>query len=359
MDERFPNFDVKEFLTDQKIDFKVSDADDHEEVMVNCPSCLERGEVRADTKRRLWIAPVKGVFHCYNCDWDGNLVRLVMRLAGVGVRGATRLMRGKMTSLEYLNFPLVHDSVRAQDDDDEDFLPEVAFPHGFQSFDECRVKTPFHRYLRRRGIPLAYAKEMGWGFSTVGFTKDRLVVPTYMDDRLVFWQARDILEEDHPAAGTADYKKVLNPKGASARRVVYGFDALKPFTEIVLVEGFTDAAKVGSQAAAINGKALHMAQVEALTRLPLLRSVVLLLDPDAWKDERYHREGPRRGKVKRASSVEMARSLLSVYFEVRAVRLPDGRDAGSYEMGALDEVLWPKDLRRAAEKSWSATGDLR
>ena len=352
--DRFPNFDFQEFLTERNIAHRLQDADDHQEIRFNCPSCLENGEDRADTKMRLWVAPTKGKFHCFNCGWDGNLIRLVMTMAKVGVRGALRLMHGKTSPFEHLSYPLIHDDERLEEDDIE--VPEVEFPHGFETFEDARRKTIFHDYLKARGIPLSYAKLMGWGFSTVGYVKNRLIVPTYMNDRLVFWQARDVLGDGsltgkrHEHWKTADYKKVLNPKGTSSRKVIYGYDTLKSHEEIVLVEGFTDAAKVGPMAAAINGKTLHAAQVEALAALPRLKSVVLLLDPDAWEDARYHRNGPRRGKLKKPCSVEVAKSLLQIYTEVRAVRLPEGRDAGSYEVGALDSLIWPKGRRQGADR---------
>lgn len=355
-EQRFPNFDVCQFLTDKKIDHRKHDAEDHTEIAMNCPACVERGEPRPDEKLRLWIAPERGTFCCYNCGWDGNLIHFVMKVAQVGVRGALKIMRGKTNVLEYLNFSLCHDAERDESDEIAE-NPEISFPHGFESFDEVRRKTVFHDYLKRRGIPLAYAKAMGWGFSTVGYTKNRLVVPTYMNDRLVFWQARDVLEggkltgKAHELWKTPDYKKVLNPKGVSSRKVIYGYDAVKACEEVVLVEGFVDASKIGDAGAAINGKALHAAQVEALAALPKLKRIVLVFDNDAWTDQRHHRNGPRLGKMKKPCSIEVAKRLLSVYFEVRAVRLPDDRDPGRYPVGGLDDVIWPKARRRASDKA--------
>jgi hypothetical protein len=124
----------------------------------------------------------------------------------------------------------------------------------------------------------------------------------------------------------------------SKSKVLYNFDVAAKFSTVVIVEGFIDAAKAGPNAMAINGKKLHAAQAEHLTRTKA-REIVLCLDPDAFTDQRYHRTGPRAGKLKKPSSVEHAKGLLSIYYKVRTVRLPDGRDAGSYEPSELRSLL--------------------
>jgi len=343
----YPNFSLPTYYRELGIDFKEVDADDHVEVIANCPKCVEQGEARADTKQRLWANEAKGEFCCYNCGWGGGFPYLVAGLSNTTLAGALSLMKGKAGSLDVLNFRLAHQEYERDDDDEGDELREVAFPHGFESFDECKDQdTAFHRYLTKRGIPHSYAKRMGWGFSRVGYTRGRIIVPTYMDDRLVFWQARDILERRHDRWGTDEYRKVLNPKGASKSRVLYNYDQARLHRTVVMVEGFIDAAKAGNNAVAINGKKLHPAQVEHLSRTKC-REVILMLDPDAFTDQRYHRQGPLKGRLKKPSSVDLAKGLLSVYFQVKTIRLPEGRDAGSYA---------PKELRRLlAEQAPGAT----
>jgi len=336
----YPQFSLATYYRELGIDFKEIEADDHVEIITNCMKCVENGELRPDTKQRLWANETRGQFCCYNCGWDGGLPWLVAGISNTTLAGALGLMKGKTSSFGVFSFRLAQQEYERDDDDEADELREVAFPHGFESFEECRTKkTIFHRYLDKRGIPLSYAKMMGWGFSTVGYTQSRIIVPTYMDDRLVFWQARDILEKEHPNFGDpALYRKVLNPKGVSKSKVLYNFDVAAKFSTVVIVEGFIDAAKAGPNAMAINGKKLHAAQAEHLTRTKA-REIVLCLDPDAFTDQRYHRTGPRAGKLKKPSSVEHAKGLLSIYFKVRTVRLPDGRDAGSYEPSELRQLL--------------------
>lgn len=314
----FPNFDLKGYLTGLGFDVREHDSDGHREYAVCCPCCVERGEARADVKYRLWINAETGEFHCYNCEWGAiSLLYLVRRLSQVDLAGAVRLLMGRrLDPLEHLSLSLTQPVVEPDEEQDRE-LREVVLPHGY---------TPLmaeHPYLVKRGIPLEYAVTHDWGYSDVGFTRGRIIVPTFMERRLVFWQARATWELGF------DEKKVLNPSGVSAKGVLYQYDSAKEYEEIVVVEGFMDAAKVGPQAVATNGKRLHERQVEWLTRTRAKR-ITLLYDRDAWFD------GRRRGGEVVKPSILRAADLLKGRFEVRLAVLPDDRDPGSYPVGSAD-----------------------
>jgi hypothetical protein len=332
----YPNFSLEEYLEDQGITFRKKDAEDHVEFAMNCPNCVDNGEARPDTKQRLWINSKTGAFYCYNCGWDGPLPRLVQHFSNTDYMGAIKILRGKqLNPLEHLNFKLAHQSA---DWSDQKKIKTVVLPHGFESFEEAGRDTKYHDYLKKRGIPLSYAIKMGWGFSDFGYTKNRIIVPSYIDDHLVFWQARDVLDEKHEKWGTSDYRKVLNPKGISARHVLYGYDKAQHYERIYICEGFIDAAKAGYAAVAINSKTLHHAQVELLCESNA-KQVYLLLDDDAYNDEKRYVKGPKAGKLKTPSSVKRAVKMLKPYFEVKCIRFPKGRDAGSYEIKTLQKLL--------------------
>lgn len=336
-----PNFSLRDYLFESKVDFLVHDSNGHDEYALNCPACIENGEPRADTKRRLWINTETGKFYCYNCTWAGQLTKFVQRISKTSLVGALRILKGKSSDLEILNYRLSNNVEFSYSEMEDDTLPlaETEFPHGFELFaDNKKRKTIYHKYLDSRGVSMSYASEMDWGFCDVGYAQKRIIVPTYMNDKLVLWQARDILAESHPLYGKKDYKKVLNPKGVSKSKVLYNFDKAKESSEIIVCEGFFDAAKAGENAVAINGKTLHSAQVEALAQTKA-RSIILLLDPDAFTDERRYASGKLAGQVKKACSVEKARSMLASLYDVRIVRLPDGRDAGSYQQDELQSLI--------------------
>lgn len=318
----YSGFALGEYLDKQQYPYKVHSSGSHSEYAICCPECKNRGEPRDDTKFRLWINTENGLFHCYNCYWSGTLLHFVQKTSGVDLRNAIKLLRGKkvdlMNSMSFRlsdNEPEMEENVTA--------IKEIEYPYGYEPIEEP------HSYLQKRGIPLEYARKNDWGSAKIGFCANRIIVPTHMQDRLVFWQARATFEDS-----SADFKKVLNPSGVSAKPVLYQYDSAKKFEEVILAEGFMDAAKIGPDAMATNGKRLHMPQVEWLAEAGV-KSVVLMWDRDAWEDRRE-----RKGVVT-PCSIERAADMLKVMFEVKAVRMPDQRDPGDYpfQSGELRNLI--------------------
>lgn len=335
---RFPNFDIHQYLDDLKFDAKIIRSEDgHTEVCVNCPMCVENGEGKPDTRQRLYINTKSGRFYCFNCAASGSLPFLIQRLSNVDTVAAVRILKGTTTGTNYMNFQLYVPGDDEDDDEDrDDELRPMSLPYGFETFEHAKKGTEFHAYLDKRGIPLEYAIKQGWGFVRTGYTANRIVVPFWFEEMCVFWQARDILDENHPHWGDKKlYRKVLNPKGASKSHMLYQYDTAKGFTKIVIVEGVIDAVKAGRNAVAIQGKRLHSAQVELLLRTKA-REIVLALDRDAWHDQRRDAEG----RVKKPSSIEAARSLLAAAgCQVKLVKLPKNKDPGSFPMGVLPRLF--------------------
>lgn len=313
--ERYPNFSLEQFLAEHDIAWKVYESGDHAEVSVNCPSCTERGEDTPDNKKKLWINQDKGTFYCYRCQWSGSFVRLVQKLTNSSFGNAIRILKGtSLDPMEHLNLKLIVEKAEVDGVDLE--LREVELPYGYEP-----IEGP-QPYLEKRGIPWQYAARNEWGFSVAGFTKDRIVVPTFMEGKLVFWQARATWEEGDREED--EFKKVLNPKGVSARSVLYNYDKAREFKEIIITEGFVDAVKVGPDAVATNGKNIHPQQIEWLLKTEA-KSVVLLWDLDAWTDEKQMKD-----KFK-PSSIQKATELLRAYgLTVRAAKLNAGKDPGSF-----------------------------
>lgn len=318
-DCQYPNFDFESYLSEKQIDFRKVEADDHVEWCINCPMCTERGEPTLDLNKKLWTNINKAKFHCYRCKWSGPLTRLVQKLSNVRLVEALKVLRGEqLDPMDYMNLRLYEE--RYEFGEDEDEIREVELPYGYEPIEGSQT------YLSKRGIPWKYAENHDWGYSNVGYTKGRIIVPTFMDGRLVYWQARATWE----GSGDKDFRKVLNPKGVSARSILYNYDIAKQYDEIVVVEGFIDAVKVGPNAVATNGKRLHPEQVEWL-RKTNAKKIVMCWDADSWTDHAYHRTGPKKGQLKKACTMRQAVDLLrTAGLIVKCAKMPEGRDPGSY-----------------------------
>jgi len=318
-DHRFPNFDLESFLQTKEFDYKIHDSDDHREYAICCPECANRGEPRPDSRYRLWINSKTGLFYCYNCDWTGPLPRFIQTIERVDYDKALRILRGDLLDpMEHLNIRLDPGNQGWYEEvsQPEEKLKEIEFPFGYSAIEGS------HPYLEKRGIPWQYAQANDWGYSDVGYCKGRIVVPTFMEDKMVFWQARATWEEN-----SKGFKKVLNPKGISARSVLYNYDTAKHYEQVILVEGFVDAVKVGENAMATNGKNLHPQQVDWL-RKTKAKEVVVMWDADSWTDAKYFRKGPKKGELKRQASILEAADMLKMFFKVRLVKLPKRIDPG-------------------------------
>jgi hypothetical protein len=308
----YPNFRLEEYLDERGKEFQVHDSADHKEVAFNCPECHKRGEPTPDTKKKLWLNPEKGTFVCYRCGFSGGVLRLVQTLSQVTFTQAIKVVRGRaLDPLEHLELRLYDPDLKIKMHDEDLVNREIELPYGYQPIDGP------HPYLEKRGIPWQYAMKHDWGISTAGYTKDRIIVPTFMEGRLVFWQARATWDVEK------DEKKVLNPTGVSARHVLFNFDVAKDYEQIIIVEGFIDAVKAGPNAVATNGKKLHTQQLLWLEKTQA-KEIVLLWDNDAWTDGRTVKG------VKKPSSIESAVSLLHTSFKVRVAKLPEDRDPGSF-----------------------------
>lgn len=312
-------------MTDNKMDFKEHPADGHLEVSICCydPECNE-GE--PDREFKMWVNEDKGTYICYRCGERGSIVRLIMKVAACAFENAIRILKGKIQDgdLNFMIFKL-HDREDdiVLDHEEEISAREIELPYSYEP-----INKP-HPYLTKRGVPWEIAKALGWGISKTGYTADRLIVPTFQENRLVFWQARDILDELHEHWGDKKfYRKVLNPKGVSARHVLYNYDNAKEYSTIIITEGFMDATKVGLNAVSTNGTNVHARQVELL-RETKAETVILLWDIDSYMGKK----DKKTGKMGVPPAIKAGR-ILRDFFRVKHAILPDNKDPGDYDLGS-------------------------
>lgn len=273
-----------------------------EEYRVCCPICR-------DTKHRLYVnhkwdttdevgkAHWNHLIHCFNeeCDLEGFAERLkpyirnrpCLRPGGVPDTNVTLLrmewpgdcvpltkLPSSHPALEYLRSRRF-DPVQIQD------LWDVKFCLS------CPETPRFHKHL----------------------VEGRIIIPIYWgdDSELVGWQARSINGSDPKYYTSPSLKK---------RHVLYNGQRAKNFSVGVLVEGVTDAWRVGPRATALLGKSVSYFQRLLLCDLFRNGTLINMLDPDALEDiDRVHKQ------------------LKPEHFpgKYHVVRLPAGTDAGSSE----------------------------
>lgn len=312
---RYPNFDIGSFFETHGVEWSLNNSGDHVEVALNCPKCVEHGEPTPDTNKKCWVNFTKGAFHCYRCKWSGSIVKLVQGIANTSFEEAIKILvnADDLDPLGHLKLSLVNETYDMNDTGYE--LKSVDLPYGYRP-----IEGP-EEYLTERGIPWKYAERHDWGYGDAGYCKDRIIVPYFMKGHLVYWQARATWQ-----GKGKEFKKVFNPKGISAKGILYNYDVASEYEEIIITEGFIDAVKVGPDAVSTNGKRLHPEQAEFI-KASGCKSVIMAWDSDSWTD------GTEKTKARRAKrcSMQQAVDLLRDYeIKVRCAKLPEGRDPGSY-----------------------------
>lgn len=189
----------------------------------------------------------------------------------------------------------------------------IYLPQTFIPLDQLCQDHPARYYLQQRGFdPDQLARDYEVGYCDISLfsnppIKNRIVVPIYrpallspaMADsgqrviKLAGWQARAIQE---PPGGV--YCKYLTATGTRKSCLLYGLPtAITTSGPAVIVEGITDAWRIGPTAVALLGKSISPQQVRLAVRYFRGRPVIIWLDDDAEKDAARVREQLERGRA--------------------------------------------------------------
>lgn len=205
--------------------------------------------------------------------------------------------------------------------------PGAVSPPPGTPLNESHPQHPARRYLRLRGFnPEKLASDYDvlcsgpCGSCSPPLRHDRIVMPIYklvtvlnpvsgtpvFQLALAGWQARAIganLPDDCP--------KYLTAAGMKKSLLLYGLpQALTTTGPAVIVEGITDAWKIGLNAMALLGKTISAEQCNLINKHFSGRPVVVWLDSDAEKDAKLVRDAIRNTRVAAGdrSPVVMART---------------------------------------------------
>ncbi len=226
-------------------------------------------------------------------------------------------------------------------------LREVELPGDCPSLTELPSSHPALRYLAGRGFdPASLAKSWDVRFCRESFScrevEGRIVVPIRHRGKLVGWQGRFVGDRDWKKLGLSKYYTM---PGLHKSQLLYNLDRAATGRCLVLVEGVSDAWKVGRPAVALLGKAASRIQCDLLGRWVAEHDgrVILaaMLDPDARGSKPYGR---------------MLDSLRELIPGTRLVEipLPDGVDPGK-----LSRPLAWSLIDRAVTKAGHDPGDYR
>lgn len=294
---------------------------------ITCPNCEKQEKLyvlKQDKKDRNGELVPRGTYLCYRCsDEEGTMtgrgiLSLIEELEDVSFYEACKRLADGGTQADVNFSDAVGELLEKLDNVDDDAddakpldIPEIELPVGFRPINERNAPA----YLVERGISVERARRYRLGFCMTGYYRKRLIVPSYLEGRLVSFQARYMRKV--PPKGI---KKTVFPKGAKQGQVLFNYDVARYCRRVVVCEDPFSAMRVGKTGTSTFGTHLSRGQFELLLN-SAAREVVMLWDNDAID-----------------KAIALAEQLAQ-FWRIRVVRLPDERDADEYSVKSLVRMI--------------------
>lgn len=263
------------------------------EYKVNCPDSIHVPRVgKKDTKRKLYINPVKNKAHCFRCHFSTNNAEELCEQYRIEINH----------SFTVLDKEIAESTLR--------------LPREYSTLFIGTEGKKAYRYLIDRGISPTDISGYNLGFCSSGVYKGRVVIPIYQNEVLVNFQARDY-------TGTAQKEgRYAGPSKADGvvPSVLFNLDRIAPNSVLVLTEGPLDALRLPKYAVGCIGSGWNSKKKDqVLSKHPQV--VLMAFDRDGTVDEEV---------------VKIKKDLEGV------VRLVDDLPFTSKDLGSISE----KELQR-------------
>ncbi len=260
-----------------------------------CPFC-------SDHKERLFVNVDRQVFICHNCETSGSAITLISMLEGISWKEALEQYR----TVEGYDKPLpasleqeVYSRLLAQGAEEltgnkyvyplpEEFilLEDAKGPKGRQA----------QKYMISRGVTPKMWEKYYIGYCAEGVYADRVIMPDFEDNELIYWQARSFLPAPKLPILKKMFRKALNPhltkeqvaegiKAVDKSEVISNIDFILQEGMAVLCEGKMDAYTIGDFGGCLHGKVMSDAQfIKLVSNRKKIGTVAVMLDGDAVKN---------------------------------------------------------------------------
>jgi len=242
-----------------------------EQLQVNCPRCQERdGLAYPDGKFNLEINTAKRRFRCWKCDepkFSGSLGRLV------------RIFGTKIDYDLYKSYEEIYGDYIAEEDDDREYAA-VILPKEMILFSQMESGNldhfeAYNYLLNERKISREIMLKYRLGFCTEGKYAKRIIVPSYDQNGEINYFVGRTYDP------TVKKKKYDNPR-SDKDRIIFNEGFVNWDSTVYLVEGAFEMLSFPVNIIPMLGKTLSTTLFLKLKEMK--PNVVVLLDPDAYKD---------------------------------------------------------------------------
>lgn len=252
-------FDIRSFLEDREIEFWTSGKNVTAGwTNIHCifPQC-------SDLSNHLGINSDGTAFNCYICGESGFITKLIKEIDRCSWQQANNIYQS------YLK---------------EDEIPEkkehplaknIIYPSSFTK----TIPKKAENYLKGRNFDPGdiITKYNLWYGGITGKYKFRLIIPFYLNNRLVTFSSLDITDKQKPKYKHLSIEEsIIDPS-----KTIYNFDTVKD--KMILVEGITDVWRIGNGCCALTGKVMTTEQ-QLLILKKKIKFILVLLDSDAERE---------------------------------------------------------------------------
>lgn len=252
---------AKEVISRLRIKIEGS-LDRSEEWKCHCP-------FHKDRTPSMFVNPDKFIYHCFACHQAGSLYSLYHQITGGSLN--------KDLGIAFDAFSTFSLTPRYEEPDYTKLDESIAI--SIQGQPVSVLESPLAiKYLRKRGISIAIAQQMGMQFLETGkingtYFENRIIIPIKEEGKIISMEGRDV-------TGSAE-RKVLYPRGSSVA-TLYDIDNLQKNAPLYVVEGLMDLAVLRSDEYFKNSTALFGASISRrqLFLLEQFDDVVIIPDAD-------------------------------------------------------------------------------
>lgn len=243
--------------------------------------------------------------NCFSCGYNPKPLDLIKEVENIS---SLREIYEVLDHLEGITY--YEEEVKAYE-----LKKDTVLPDGYKNIkrgDSVLAKAA-RAFIKRRGFDIKKMSQKGWGYGTKGKYFGYIIIPFYVDNKLVYFNARLFIGQG---------PKFNNPEveefGLGKSFIIYNKEALYLYRTTWVVESVTNSETIGENACAMGGKSLSAVQINEIIKSPC-EKIIIGLDRDALD-----------------KAIKLAFKLVE-YKKVKVVVMDDDRDIN--DIGRKESLL--------------------
>lgn len=232
--------------------------------------------------------------NCFKCGSHPQPIEIVLEVEGFKTKGQVFNYLGTFEGLDFKEEIIKPHELKT----------DVKLPDGYINIrrGDSQLGKAARKYVKKRGFDVNKMSMAGWGYGTEGKYLGYLIMPFYINGKLVYYNARKFFGD-----GPKFNNPLIEDFGLGKNMLVYNVDALDIYKTIWAVESIMNAETIGDHAIGLGGKKISNYQINLILKSPV-QKVIIGLDSDAIDD-----------------AVKLALRICR-YKSVKIVRFPNGKD---------------------------------